>query len=195
MSYEIDQPCEVRVSGRWVAGTVQELDAKGNPRVRLMGSQKLVRCGPGKVRTITPPVSPRRVLEEVEVHVTVPASELTPLQAAMVGAFVESAASRAQPKPSTPRSSAHLAFVRSRACAWCGRRTGVEASHHGARGTSIKASDYGAIPLCGGPEGCHTHHTNHHGLPKCSMDHDQLKTWFAEQALKVCAERLEGMRR
>lgn len=186
MSYQIDQACEVRVSGRWVAGTVQELDAQGNPRVRLTGSQKLVRCGPGKVRAVSARVTLRRdplggAENEEELRVI-------PHAAAPVE-LVE------QPKPHTARSSTHLAFVRSRPCAWCGRRTGVEASHHGARGTSIKATDYGAIPLCGGPEGCHTHHTNHHGLPKSTMTHDQLGDWFTTQALKVCADRLEGMKR
>lgn len=95
-----------------------------------------------------------------------------------------------QPKKLTHRSRAHLAFVRSRPCAWCGTRVGVEASHHGERGMAIKASDYACIPLCGGHKGCHTHHTLKHGLPGANMSPTQTETWFALQALIVCGDRL-----
>ncbi len=95
-----------------------------------------------------------------------------------------------QPKPKTHRSRSHLVFVRSRPCAWCGRRERVEASHHGQRGMALKASDYNCIPLCGGPESCHDHHTRKHGLPDSKMSPEQTETWFAHQALIVCGDRI-----
>lgn len=58
-------------------------------------------------------------------------------------------------KPRTPRSARHLAWLRGLNCAWCGRQPPCEASHHGRRGTGIKASDLDAIPLCAR---CHAHH-------------------------------------
>jgi hypothetical protein len=62
------------------------------------------------------------------------------------------------PKPKTPRSSSHLTWLRTLPCAWCGHAGASEASHHGRRGTGIKASDLDAIPLC---FWCHR---DHHGL-------------------------------
>jgi hypothetical protein len=189
MTWTVDQPCEVEVTrGKWVAGIV--IMGGLTPRVRTMGG-KLVRPSPGSIRepkassslrhAVPPPSS-----EVAEVEALEPIPESVVRQVARVTEL------RRVPKPATPRDRGHLAFVRSLPCAWCGRTVGVEASHHGARGTSIKASDYAAIPLCGGPDGCHTHHTNHHGLPKSAMSPDQTETWFAHQALKVCELRLSG---
>ncbi len=59
------------------------------------------------------------------------------------------------PKPKTPRSSSHLAWLRTLRCAWCGWFAPSEASHHGRRGVGIKAPDLLAIPLCAG---CHRWH-------------------------------------
>ncbi len=97
-----------------------------------------------------------------------------------------------QPKPHTPRSTSHLAFVRSMPCAWCGAKGRTEASHHGIHGMSIKSPDYRAIPLC---VECHKHHGDHFVLPKSAMNPDQTREWFKDRALDVCSERLEEGRK
>jgi hypothetical protein len=56
------------------------------------------------------------------------------------------------------RSPAHLAFVRKHACVVCDSESGIEAAHvrigsDAAMGR--KPSDDFAVPLCGGPAGCH----------------------------------------
>jgi hypothetical protein len=86
----------------------------------------------------------------------------------------------------TPRSAAHLAYVRALPCAWCGAHPPSEASHHGPHGVAIKGSDYAAIPLC---SGCHAAHHSR-GLPGAHMNRDQARAWFESQALLVCSFRL-----
>lgn len=90
-------------------------------------------------------------------------------------------------KPTTPRSTAHLAFIRERPCAWCGRHGPSEASHHGQHGTALKPSDFYAIPLC---SRCHRGHHSASGLPGSSMSREQRIDWYAREALKVCEARL-----
>lgn len=60
--------------------------------------------------------------------------------------------------PSRARDGKYLAWIRTRPCLVCGR-VPSEAHHetepgHGAMG--LKASDFRAVPLCGGPQGHHT---------------------------------------
>jgi hypothetical protein len=51
------------------------------------------------------------------------------------------------PKPTAPRDPAYLAFVRSKPCIVC---MGPAEAHHalGRRGTGVKPSDFGCIPVC-----------------------------------------------
>lgn len=59
-------------------------------------------------------------------------------------------------KPKRWRSPAHLAFVRSRACAKCGSDVALEAAHvriGGDGGMSMKPSDWRVVGLC---RDCHT---------------------------------------
>jgi hypothetical protein len=69
-----------------------------------------------------------------------------------------------QPKKEPGRDPAYLAFLRTQPCCVCGTEERTQAAHQGKHGTGTKASDYGALPLCGtGPsldgvgmrEGCH----------------------------------------
>lgn len=92
-------------------------------------------------------------------------------------------------KPTTYRSKAHLAFVRSRPCCWCfpgKQRSETQASHHGPHGMAIKSDDTTAIPLC---LLCHER-WGHGTLPGSSMNREQLDAWATEQALKVCTARI-----
>ncbi len=91
-------------------------------------------------------------------------------------------------KEKTPRSRSHLDFVRSLPCAWCKKQGPSEASHHGLHGTSIKPSDFHAIPLC---TGCHRHWHQHGTLDTLvPWDRATKRAWFVEQALAVCCARL-----
>jgi hypothetical protein len=58
---------------------------------------------------------------------------------------------RSEPRRQPDRDAAYLAWIRTLACAVCGKESGVEAAHTtalGSRGLSQKSSDYSAIPLC-----------------------------------------------
>lgn len=92
------------------------------------------------------------------------------------------------------RDPAHLAFVRSLPCSWCGRSLHTEASHHGPHGTGTKASDHRAIPLCGttfNRNGCHADfHAGRHPLPRWLFE-----TWAEWQAVRVLCLRLAAMHR
>jgi hypothetical protein len=56
--------------------------------------------------------------------------------------------------PKTARSWRYLAWIRTLPCACCGQDPAGEAAHTGSDGgTSLKASDYSAVPLC---SHCHT---------------------------------------
>jgi hypothetical protein len=58
---------------------------------------------------------------------------------------------RSQPRRGPDRDVAYLAWIRTLACAVCGKESGVEAAHTtalGPRGLSQESSDYSAIPLC-----------------------------------------------
>ena len=60
-------------------------------------------------------------------------------------------------KPTIPRCEPYLDFVRSKGCCICGHP--AEAHHAvGRRGTGVKPSDYGTIPLC------RRHHQEVHAL-------------------------------
>ena len=67
--------------------------------------------------------------------------------------------------PKTPKrsdrwkSQAHLGHVRKHACVNCGSTVNIEAAHvriGSGAGIGQKPSDYYAVPLCGGPQGCHS---------------------------------------
>ena len=66
---------------------------------------------------------------------------------------------RPQPKGKTPRDAAYLDFVRTFDCVGCGwpaHMNKIEAHHIETGGTSIKCSDYLAVPLCAADaRGCH----------------------------------------
>ena len=49
----------------------------------------------------------------------------------------------------------YLRFIRRLPCVACGKTWWIEAAHTGPHGLGQKASDYRAIPLCGGALGCH----------------------------------------
>lgn len=56
------------------------------------------------------------------------------------------------------KSQSHLAHVRKHACVACDADAPIEAAHvrlGSDAGLSRKPSDYFAVPLCGGPQGCH----------------------------------------
>lgn len=56
------------------------------------------------------------------------------------------------------KSQAHLAHVRKHACVNCGATAPIEAAHvrtGSDAGMGRKPSDYFAVPLCGGMDGCH----------------------------------------
>lgn len=56
------------------------------------------------------------------------------------------------------RSQRHLKHVRSFACCACDSEVNIEAAHvrlGSDGGMSMKPSDFYAVPLCGGPHGCH----------------------------------------
>lgn len=60
------------------------------------------------------------------------------------------------------KSQAHLSHVRSFACVNCGGVNAAKSESAHVRmgsdaGTGRKPSDYWAVPLCGGPQGCHAH--------------------------------------
>jgi hypothetical protein len=56
--------------------------------------------------------------------------------------------------PKTARSWRYLAWIRTLPCACCGLDPAGEAAHTGSDGgTSLKSSDYSAVPLC---SSCHT---------------------------------------
>lgn len=77
----------------------------------------------------------------------------------------------AQPKPKTFRSPKYLAWLRTQPCAWCGRPAPSEAAHMGGGGKGIKGPDNLAIPLCGGPNGCHAYSHRHGVLPLGQSHH------------------------
>ena len=58
---------------------------------------------------------------------------------------------RSEPRRGPDRDAHYLAWIRTLACAVCGRLIAVEAAHTsvlGPRGLSQKSSDYSVIPLC-----------------------------------------------
>lgn len=62
------------------------------------------------------------------------------------------------PKHVPGRSEAYKAFLRTKPCCVCGAEGRTEVAHQGRHGVSTKASDFGALPMCGtvaGFEGCH----------------------------------------
>jgi hypothetical protein len=183
VTYEVGQRVEVHIGGRpgrWLAGDIIEKTTVGGFRgmhsYRVLTAQGPVRCDVTRLR------SPR-TRAPLPIRTSEEAASFEAARERPVGTL------RAQPKAKTPRSSSHLAYVRSLPCAWCKAVGLIEASHHGPHGTGIKADDFGAIPLC---VDCHHGHHNG-GLPKSSMDHDQTKHWFTIVAWKVCAGRLREL--
>jgi hypothetical protein len=56
------------------------------------------------------------------------------------------------------KSQAHLGHVRKHACVNCGSVVNIEAAHvrmGSGAGIGTKPDDWRAVPLCGGPQGCH----------------------------------------
>lgn len=95
-------------------------------------------------------------------------------------------------RPKTPRSPEYLAFIRTKACLHCGVAGYTQASHHGKHGTSTKASDFRALPLCGPHpsklgmvKGCHGVFTDTGRLPGSYMDGEQTLDWAAHRALDL----------
>lgn len=68
------------------------------------------------------------------------------------------------------RSPAYLAWIRSLPCCVCGAPPQSEASHHGPRGVSQKATDLRAVPLCGDD---HRHWHQHGTLPGRTRDQSE----------------------
>jgi len=65
---------------------------------------------------------------------------------------------KAKPRTDRWKSQRHLKHVRSHACCACDSEVNIEAAHlrnETDGGMGRKPSDYFALPLCGGPEGCH----------------------------------------
>lgn len=175
---EEGQPVQVRRSGTWADARVVSIEGD-RVIVRVAGKRRgYDRCDVRTGRTL---VTVRR---EVPTSDEADSYELARERSA--GAVP--APLRAVPKTKTPRSRSHLDFVRSLPCAWCKAAGRTEASHHGIHGTSIKAPDYRAIPLC---VECHRHHGDHFVLPKSTMNPDQTREWFKDRALDVCTTRLE----
>ena len=175
-----DEAIQVKRSGKWVDATLVERQPSGRVIVRVDGKRRgFDACDVREVRAARVPT----------VRAVEPDDEEGPMvrSAGMVRTPIVEL-----PKPHTPRSTSHLAFVRTRACAWCGVKGRTEASHHGIHGTGIKASDYRAIALC---VECHRHHGDHFTLPKSAMNPDQTREWFKDRALDVCADRLEEGRK
>ena len=97
----------------------------------------------------------------------------------------------AQPKPRTFRSPRFLSWLRTLACAWCGRWAPSEASHHGRHGMGQKAPDTSAIPLC---SRCHRDHHDGRGLVDSNgerMTGDATREWAERRAAELVARFLE----
>lgn len=77
------------------------------------------------------------------------------------------------------RSRRYLAFIRSRTCAWCGKRAPSEASHHprpGGGSMGAKTCDLRTIPLC---SSCH--HAYHATMTLGEMNREQTEQWTEVQ--------------
>ena len=99
----------------------------------------------------------------------------------------------AQPKPRTVREPAWLAWIRTLPCAWTGEPPPSEASHHGRRGTGVKASDLDCLPLA--PWVHRWHHGPRFGnrppLPGAPADFP-VREWAAGYARGLRFRKAEG---
>jgi len=166
VTWEVDQPCEVLVAGRWSGAIVIALES-GRPRARVLGTGKLVRCPTDRnIRAVGSRAALRGVAApDAPAPLTVPSPRLASAAAQLV----------AQPKPRTPRDPRFLDWLRSRACDHCGAPPRSEAAHFGPdRGVGLKASDYEACSLC---TTCHGYWHNHGTLPGLDREQSMLVQW------------------
>lgn len=86
--------------------------------------------------------------------------------------------------PRTPRSGKYLQFVASYPCLVCGR---ISEPHHaiGRRGTGLKPSDFGCVPLC------RAHHDNLHNMGRRPFE-DRYDVDLAESALNLLHRYVTG---
>lgn len=169
MTWSVDDSCEVLVGGRWVAASVHAIESAG-PRVRVDGTGKLMRPGPGKIRSKRPAVIVRGAPPAAELH------EETPPERTVAAAMRQLAPLVAQPKPQTPRDERFLDHLRGMTCCACGAPPRSEAAHFGPdRGVGLKASDYEACALC---VDCHRHWHNHGVLPARDRSESMRTQWM-----------------
>lgn len=177
MTWTVDQPCEVRVSGRWVAAVVHEVDGDGVPRARVMGSGKLMRCSSEKIRELRARASVARPVIDQETGdiraavrgLPTDGTTLTVNRRGQPVAFISRGTEYvAQPKPSTPRSARFLEHLRRRPCDHCGAPPRSDPAHFGPHGIGLKASDFSACSLC---RDDHEHWHRHGCLP--GLDHER----------------------
>lgn len=168
MTWSVDDQCEVLVGGRWVAASVHAIES-GGPRVRVEGSGKLMRPGPGKIRSKRPAVVVRGA-QAAEL------AEETPPERTVAAAIRQLAPLVAQPKHVTPRDERFRDHLRGLPCCACGAPPRSEAAHFGPdRGVALKASDYEACALC---VDCHRHWHNHGVLPGRDRSESMRTQWM-----------------
>jgi hypothetical protein len=98
-------------------------------------------------------------------------------------AFPESPKAKRRREHRDGKSQSYLAAIRQCPCCACGAPAPSDAHHlkagTGDRGTGKKARDNFAVPLCRGPEGCHT---GAGGVESVGSKNEE--SWFAERGVK-----------
>lgn len=173
--WAIDDPCEVRLGQRWHGAIIVGIETTGQPRAKILGLDKLVRPGPGKIRRVTAGVTKR--LPNI------------------TGSWQPQAERAFAPQPKEPpaRAPSFLDLVRTMPCASCQRPGPSEAHHFTTGGTSMKGSDYFAAPQC---RECHAHNVRDGGrshYPDRTHEESVLVLW--KSAARSMALYIEGARR
>ena len=175
VEWAIDDPCEVRMGQRWHGAIVVGVEVTGQPRARILGLDKLVRPGPGKIRRVTAGVTKRL-------------PNITGSWQAQSERPIVS-----QPKDPPARAPSFLDFVRTMPCASCGKPGPSEAHHFTTGGVAMKGSDYFVAPQC---VECHRHNVRDGGrshYPGKTHEESALTLW--RSAAKTMALYIEGARR
>ena len=173
--WAIDDPCEVRLGQRWHGAIIVGIETTGQPRAKILGLDKLVRPGPGKIRRPSPGVTKRlpNITGSWQAQTERP---FTP-----------------QPKDPPARAPSFLDLVRTMPCASCRRPGPSEAHHFTTGGTSMKGSDYFVAPQC---RDCHGYNVRDRGEARypCKA-HEASELHSSQSAPKRLALHTEGARR